>query len=322
MSRYYVLKEKQSSAARDTCRHAEDGDFHNWASNSLADSATYIFPIPSSAPPSPSQVSDLSIPTDFTFSAVPSGSEIDILSPRPAHTHYSPYTSPSPLPDASEHIKASPWDWTSEQKPAAARGETSRGILAGPHDTRNRSSIRWDMVSQRQLRESQHHTRDEVVVPSRPFDQIMVGKFNGVHPTRRQARFQQPQLPFFSLLVSLLSIDESTVDLIANPSSNSALFEGASLSMLDTPNIQQDHDPYLHEKTLHGFQKLFTRQDHESNQNLRNGLAMDAERFYDTPQTTFMASAAQMTGFWNVLREIVSNSGKAVREVFQNPPED
>jgi len=233
-------------------------------SDSSLDDSVYVFPNPATAPPSPTQNSDLSAYTEFTTSVT---SET-IRLPRSRDGRRSLSTS---LP----RTPLSPWEWVEHLPPEVYYGEIER-----PDQWRVGRNERTQSVS------------------TYPVD-LVPAKVDA--PGRCEHPHAPAHIPLLSFFTSLLAIDDSTVCLLRQPSSDSALFA--------CPGLPSDSSLEEADGELHGLEKLLARKS--GARRIRDALLYERELGLCRPP-----SPRPFLGLWNTVSVLVTNSGKALREVL------
>ncbi|RDB17985.1 hypothetical protein Hypma_000745 [Hypsizygus marmoreus] len=247
--------------------------------SSALDNSVYVFPNPPSAPPSPSQLSDLSAPTDFTSSSAIS--ETPTMDSGLPDVHERQHDFPSPLSPLSSMDDVHDIPWT----PKGA----DEILLRAANDSIERID-RWQQLIRRRAKEpmkSRSHSRSSDMLKPRhhTFDSL-------------------PSIRLLSFFVYLFSIDETTLRLLSHPSAEAALFPGQSqLSDSDKGAANE----------LHGTEKLLIQKS--ESRVVRDGCALVSDPNYP-PYHPF--SSLPFVGLWGLVTGFVSNSGKAFREVLQS----
>ncbi|KAF8964407.1 hypothetical protein BDZ97DRAFT_1919090 [Flammula alnicola] len=323
MSQYYV-PQPQQSISRERSQEQEATASNTWDNSfHLVESAVYIFPNPSSAPPSPSQSSDFSAPTDFTISAI--DFESGASDRRPPHSNSSSYAESSPLSETSDLVRNSnPWEWTPDSRPGVnARLPIDLPLVAIESDAKGVSD-QWHVFMHphdtRMLLDNSHSACDCQLSSSNP----SLGKIPRCNPSENLSsknpnKAHPLQFPLLSFFVSLLCIDQSTVDLVTSPSTQSFLFPGTHLLQLEM-GVNHKGRGHIDEKASHGVRKLLTCQHLQPYQSLRDGLNVVADYSSDTPSSLGLLTAS--IGLWELVTGFVANSGNALRQAFRPSSDD
>ncbi|KAF9463060.1 hypothetical protein BDZ94DRAFT_1236456 [Collybia nuda] len=217
-STQYYFSRKQ------TVQHPTSLTYEQQSTECFLDNSIYIFPNPPSSLGSPAQHSDLSVPTDYEFSAlsepnspVDSGNSSRVF-------NWSPFT---PL----THLeRVGLVEWTQSD---------ANDILLGIHD----QADQWrEVVARQRARESQTSFTGTSLQRIPPAGKI---RFSGQQPSSH--------LPFLSFISSLLSVDDATFQLLYHASSCPTLFPGKTRLSDSGQNNEGDIG-------LHGVEKLLARE--------------------------------------------------------------
>ncbi|KAG5636189.1 hypothetical protein H0H81_008895 [Sphagnurus paluster] len=245
--------------------------------NSLDDlGPIYIFPNPAtSAPPSPTSLTDLSEATEFTPSIrsltlqLPSGRDR-----RPTSSMFSPFTPLSPVDWESFELDLKTW---MRQSPA-------RRIPLETVPGHSKSKAEQVLIDRR--------TPD--VMPTYPIDLSPVISDDHMHRDLENPHRRTPNIPLLSFFISLLSIDDSTARLLSH-SSDPLLFESGSLSE------KVDTEP-------HGIERLFIQR--KEVHKIREALANFE---VEVGPSQLSLPTFPIYGLWNAVAVLVTSGGKALR---------
>lgn len=238
-------------------------------SDSSLDDSIYVFPNPASAPRSPTQNPDLAAYAEFTPSVISES----IRLPRSRDGRRTSSTSPSPL------TPLSPWEWA-EHVPLEVE-QIYRGDIERPDQ--------WQIGMNQHIESVSTYSMDSVPAEVE------------IH-TLRQCPHPPAHIPLLSFFISLLAIDDSTVCLLSQPSSDSAL---SACHKLPPPNScleEVDGEP-------HGIEKLLVRRG--GSRIMRDALVSERELAPYSP-----LSPVPLLGLWNTVTILVANGRKALREVL------
>lgn len=312
----------------------------------------YLFPNPSSIPPSPSGSSLYSVPTDFTTSS-PSGSRERTLS----HTtdasglsyvlNRSEYPSREPSRSvSSSHFEADVevWDWTADSE------EVDEERIAELEAAVEHHMSRWDV----------RHPRSEAVrfVPSvlgstigRPplarahvFDPVGEGyqrartdsnisykSLSSYHPSSfgdpPHPRIRVPLLSFFAYWLGL-DLDDPALRLLTTSSSDSVLFpgqggllgvesaDGTQTTILQVEPSDSDEGSSEGEPS-HGILKFFLLSNEPRNalQCLKNGLRMISSPVCSVPTMLTVPNVTKFLRLPSVVESIVKVGGEAIHQL-------
>jgi hypothetical protein len=114
-------------------------------------------------------------------------------------------------------------------------------------------------------------------------------------------------IPFLSTVLSLISVDESTVYLLTHTVPHSSLFPGHALPADVAAQEELDTN-------VHGLAKLFISTSSETRA-LRSGCRVACDSSY-APSNPFMLTPLPLAGLWGFVRDVVVNGGKALHEVY------
>lgn len=223
------------------------------------DDSIYIFPNPSSAPPSPN-ISELSAPTELTGYTSRDSSVEDVH--ERGLRKWPIARAPLRTLDGAFDLDTALWRWS---EPAAD------GSLGASDDTVTDRPDRWESIIRRRLHLATSHASSRS--PPRPV-------------TRAPSPHPRIHIPLLSFFVSFLSIDDATPHLLSHSSPNSALFPGRSLCP-DAPPPESSG--------RHGVARLLASP--EPRQDLREGcrVACDSSLLDASPFTS--PSMYQVYGF-------------------------
>ncbi|KAF9013254.1 hypothetical protein BDQ17DRAFT_1343064 [Cyathus striatus] len=266
----------------------------------IGESSIYVFPNPPSDPPSPGQISTVSA-TEFSSSALSSSPSRDSSVPvSPADIPNNTLT-PSPLSTPLiadlRGFDSEQWEWDALEEPAA------RSLLVGLEDATERPD-RWEIIARR--RALNQYLQSISTFRSSSIS-LRKGQQTSKPPTTSAVFTPHPriQIPLLSFFVSLLSVDDGTLDLLTQSSSHSALFPGESI-----PPLEKDLSAAEREvENLHGVERLLMRESEA--RVLKDGLVVAS----DTSSNPLLASP--FTGLWDIVSGLMTNGGKALREILQ-----
>lgn len=249
-----------------------------WAENILDDSI-YIFPNPPSSLGSPTQHSDVSALTDYTFFGL-SEPKSPVNNGNGIHTpNGSPLTPLTPLEDVRQ------LEWT--------RSDAS-DIHRGIHDRADRYPRR-ELITRRCPRES------HIGSPSANFQRTLSA---GIKDSFSESSWQPHlQLPFLSFITSVLSVDDATLQLLSQAPSRPAPFTGQT-----GPGLVDDE---AHVE-LHGVEKLLLRAS--ESRVVKEGCAVVSDP--SIPYGPF--PSLPLMGLWEVVTDLMVNGSKAVQEVLRS----
>jgi hypothetical protein len=270
-SQYYVSR--KINPTRPTIQDISVKNEQKWAER-LLDDSIYIFPNPPSAPASPH--SDISVPTDFTFSALSEPKSSD------NGANQSPLTPLTPL-EGVEQLEWPPSD--------------ANDILLGIHDRPDR----WREVIARRRARGSFESLSNLSTPRLNHHALLM---RGKSHSTAQPRLQIPLLSFIS---SLLSVDDATFHLLSTTSSHSALFPGQNLLSDPSPSGDEGNDE------LHGVEKLLLRENECHVVKEGCSIASDPSAPYlPFPSHPFVGFWGVVTGFManggKVVREVLRSA--------------
>jgi len=264
----------------------------------------YIFPSPSSDPPSPTSqaLSDLSVPTNRPLSSFESEFSDG------SNALLSSYLAGSPCSESSDNT----WEWI----PAPRRDvdvELPCRVPLVPmydevlYDQWNSSMCRRDREISETRGRYMHRvssTSTRIILPPRASK--WPGNKNPVVIYPLEYRF-----PFITFLTYLFSIEESVLNLLAAPSSQLGLFPGGDLSKETEIKPPEREDAYLNERDPHGVHKFFVQHGHQPHRSIRDGFHTTSGLLGDTPPPLFTASTCFL-----LVNDVIASGGKVLREVF------
>lgn len=245
----------------------------------------YIFPNPSSAPHSPSQYSDISAPTDFSYSGLSEPRSRDVSpngrGPSVPWDHVDAASSLTTTPDAfvdgDADYEGSVWHLVSPDSALAQRQH-------------------WELVLQQ--RASRHRLR---VATEGPEPSALL--------SHRSQRSQSPHprihIPLLSYLVSLFALDDETLHLLQHSSPQSVLFPGAR----SEARVVGDDENLFDMRVTKLLQAVDSDKSYHS---LKEGLAIS----YQSPPTS-ATHTFPLTEIIPFISKLITNGGKALYEVFQ-----
>ncbi|TFK40810.1 hypothetical protein BDQ12DRAFT_721424 [Crucibulum laeve] len=306
MAQYFPHRRHASSStvAKESLRLQEEPE--PWASLQLSDSSIYVFPNPSSMPPSPSQISDISVPTDFSLSAVSLSRD---PSPNANIQNFQVARSPmctllTPLSDG-QGLEDDEWGWEITPPP-------ERSLLIGAEEERERHD-HWEIVARRRAREEYMNSLSSLRTLSS--HSIALMKHNRQHSNSSNIVVTTPHprihIPFLSFFISFLSVDDTTLHLLTQSPSHSSLFPG---HVIPAPLPLESNDFEPKNEGLHGVEKLLSRED--ESRTLKDGMAVASDSLI-SPLAPFLVSPFRLSGLWDMVNELVTSSGKALCEVLQ-----
>lgn len=307
MSQYYLSQTKRPiSRERSHQQERTDNNADTTSYDSLGESAIYIFPNPLSGPPSPSQSSssNLSVDTDFHLSAIDTDDELG----RPSDSGMSSYAESSPLSESFDLLEpASPREWTPDLR-------TERVIEAPADATQLPLEDMFDQYPVLMRRQGQgmaevFHKHQRSLSDNSLDD----SKFSGVDPTNWDKGRHIYHLPLFSLLVSLLSIDQSTAALFTSHSPQTFLFPGSNLVSAGGDS-DQEANGCVHEKATHCPGRLLANADVQAYKSLRDGLSVAAE--YHSDASPLLSASMSLC---NVVTDLIADPVNALRDLFSLP---
>jgi hypothetical protein len=243
----------------------------------------YVFPIPSSSPPSSS--------TNSSVQLVINQDRVDL-------------TSTASLDDEADgDLDGEVWSWSSDAG-SATTGECF--VVCAPDERVNR----WEsLVYRRQMTRVRHSSSTS---PSRHLASDLSRSFTW---RKNHARVSSPSsttsanphprihIPMLSFFLSFLSLDETTLHLLTHSASQSALFAGHALSSDDSP-VDCDQS--------HGIAKLLTLSG--ECHSLKKGCAVACDSSI-VPSNPFLLSG-RLVGLWSFVGNAFDNGGKALRDVW------
>ncbi|KAF4590159.1 hypothetical protein EYR40_009442 [Pleurotus pulmonarius] len=244
----------------------------------------YIFPNPSSAPHSPSQYSDISAPTDFSYSGLSEPRSRDV----------------SP----NGRSPSVPWDPSD-----AALSLTTKPDAFADGDADYEGSV-WHMVSPDSALAQRHHW--ELVLQQRASRHRLRVATEGPEPSallsHRSQRSQSPHprihIPLLSYLVSLFALDDETLHLLQHSSPQSVLFPGARSEAI----VGDDENLFDMRVT-----KLLKAVDSDrAYHSIKEGFGISYQSLPTSATHTF-----PLTEFIPFISKLITNGGKALYEVFQ-----
>lgn len=310
MAAYYHAPRRYAPSTEPSS-HVQQHPLHRRSSLHLADSPTYIFPNPSSAPPSPTQTPILSESSDVSPSVV----SISDFGSRDSDTFSSPGHSPwidaalrqshnSPQPPLNYRIDnqglsrylidSLPPDPVPLDEDVKVLGNIHRGA-----SNRQASYIPISSIDPQTIETKFRHPlaripTDPALLPRH--DQVQLSRVPMCHPLPRLS------IPFLSLFSSLLGIDDSTKDLLTLPTSSaSALFPTGMHP--PTGTWEETEVP----QAAHGAEKLFS--------------VITAENGYQSVHQGMLSLNALPVGelipiplsdLWGMVAELVSNGRKVL----------
>ncbi|KAF5382561.1 hypothetical protein D9615_002868 [Tricholomella constricta] len=248
------------------------------ASGSSLDDSIYVFPNPASAPPSP-QHSDFSANTEFTLSP----HSVTLQLPTSRDRRYSSSASPPPL------TPISPCEWDGREL-LETDYLADVSPLRAPRDQTERPQRERALID--------YHTAAPIQTSSVDANRVL--RALPEDPQHPHTRLHIPLLSFF---VSLLSIEDSTMHILSYSSSDSVLFPCRTLpsdSLLENTGV--DVKP-------HGVEKLLVRRSEGSQ--IREAMKSEREM---APYRSL--HPLPFHGLWNTVTALVTNGGKALREVL------
>jgi hypothetical protein len=249
----------------------------------------YVFPNPPSAPPSTNASSPFSLPTDLTVS------EFSDLKSGPISAHSS-HPMPGDLDDE--------WEWTAA--PAISTGTIDSDI----HDAERVD--RWEYIMRRRAvsgnsvaSPSLAHQCPPPVSPARTIYLQRKRRSRTPSNTRQVAPHPRIHIPLLSAILSLLSVDDSTLYLLTHSASHSVLFPGHAFCSDAVEGNEHDGD-------IHGMGKLLASPS--DTRSLKSGFAVACDPEF-TPAHSLVFPSLPLVGLWKLASGVVANGGKALREV-------
>jgi len=299
MAQYYVRSQRSQHPPSIIADSVPDVEERPLSALQLGDSI-YIFPNPSSAPPSPSQASDFSAPTDFNFSGPsepPRSREGSVQ--RSSIRRYSSASLPrsswsvhplSPRIDGDEQ-----WEWADsmDESVFAFEDETER-------------PDRWEVLVRRRARDSQLDYHRSGSSPHITLNSHRRVQSNGSN--RTASPHPRIQIPLLSFFISLFSINDTTLHLLSHSSSHSVLFPGHTLPTDTTSADAGAWQP-------HGVAKLLGPSS--ETRILKDGCAVASDPSF-APSNPFLISPFRLVGLLGFVSDFVANGGKALREILHD----
>jgi hypothetical protein len=253
----------------------------------------YVFPFPSSAPASPSLSSEFSAPTDMDLS------EFSDMRSRDSSTHRGGVI----LNPGGRGVETGSWDWTTDIVQPSEPGGVTSVVVEGAE-----RMDRWEIVNRRR-HASGSLTRSSSHQPHFDSDSAHLRIIRRKRRRRSRAHsLPHPRIhiPLLSVVLSLFSVDDSTLHLLTHTSSHSTLFPGHPSCLESTAADDWDENP------PHGVARLASRSEHRT---LREGCAVACDPTY-VPSNPFIFSPFRLVGLWGLVSGVVVNGGKALREVW------
>ena len=330
---------------------AEDPSLHSRQLSTTPDETSiYIFPVPSSIPPSPGGSSTFSIPSDFTgdFTASSGRSRNSSVSSRLTETTRSRTSSLnglsyvgedtevdfSPIGDVDIEPGVEVWDWTEETSDDPSIEDGPWAFEAGGRRT---DSGPWHLVRRSSLSGRQLNSLPNSVHQPQPSHRSRTQSSSSSHsPVRSSIYTPQPRvrIPLLSFIASLLSVDldDSALRLLTYSSSDSVLFPGQGnllhshqfTSSPSSAELAQDNsfhsDGTTEASQPHGLLRLLTLES--SSKTVRDGLAV----VYDAPLVLSSPFSVprldSFSGLYRFVGNVCAKSGQAWRELCRSPESD
>ncbi|KAF7798443.1 hypothetical protein EIP86_009664 [Pleurotus ostreatoroseus] len=307
------------------------------------DQSIYIFPTPSSVPPSPSGSSVLSAPSDFTEafslstgtrSRDQSFSSSAPRSPRhrsrPQGAAFAPnsYRSTSHARSSGEDYdpEVEVWDWTAESGEDIPDDD---GLWEFEAEVERAS--RWDVPVQfirrlsplRPMSNPADFYEQHYRLLQRTRTQSNISNFTSVsslssHPSVVQTPHPRMHIPLLSFFASLLSLnlDDPGLRLLTNSSPDSVLFPGQSNLLSDGASWSSTAEEETKQPSPHGLLRLQLSEDGSRPPNtvLKDGLAVSCDPD-NVPNPFTLPGLSTLAGLYCIVGGVWSSGEKAWREV-------
>jgi hypothetical protein len=267
----------------------------------------FIFPSPSSNPPSPCP-SVLSAPTDFSLST--------LSEPRSRESSVQPLYSPTRARRRDVEALRSPfvnlqpeseiWQWS------AAERTLEDSVFEASGSERN---DRWELLFHRRQSVQTRKSLSTSPLPLEVSHRRLMSGSSRIYTRRgrRTSRGASPRpstphprmhIPMLSFLVSFLSVDEATLHLLTHSTIESALFPSHTLYSDDSPQ----NDGHLHGA---GKLRLLSRESCS----VKEGCSVACDPSL-APSNPFVLPSLPLVRLWNFLGDIFIDGRKALKELW------
>lgn len=246
----------------------------------------YIFPSPSSAPPSPSPSSEYSAPTHLSLSTL-SEARSRNSSVQPCSRSTRPHSEVLHTPYIiSPGGDLEIWDWAED-----TGRKLDESVGDEKWECRESARVREPSPFRFELRRLQSTTSKGRIAYH--------GSPTTIRPSCPHPRVHIPLLSFF---ISLFSVDEATLHLLTHPAneSESALFPGHALCS-DEIHAQEDG--------CHGVAKLLMPLGEF--RSVKEGCAVACN-----PSNPLLVSSSPVVGIWHFIGNVLVDGGKALKEFW------
>jgi hypothetical protein len=198
------------------------------------------------------------------------------------------------------------WDW-------AADTDGSPNMSAIELDDDVERTDRWELVSRRRppqtlspsYRLQRHHQTHADSPRLIHLRRKRRRRSRTISSAKTPAPHARIHIPLLSLIISLLSIEESTVHLLTHSTHHSVLFPGHDQICSDNTE-DVDREP-------HGMTKLLLPAG--ETHSLKEGCAVACDSTVVT-KNPFIFSPFRLAGLWDLVGDVMVNGGKALREIF------